>query len=142
MNQFKVEGSGIIGNFRLNEDVFNINVAGSDQLYRLPNTAGNRTAPLRRFHWAHTIHPFILQQDRANDAQDQCIFPAGLDQLIYAKIERRESALVNTHRRVVQPDFGQVVDSIEMQTDNFAFPVCWNHKRAAVKSNTFVVFFR
>ena len=45
-----------------------------------------------------------------------------LQQLVDPELERRETALVNAHGLVVQPDFGPKVHRIELQADDLALP--------------------
>ena len=141
MRHLHVERRGVVGNFRFDENVLYIHRTGCDQPNGLPDTAGNRASPLRGFHRSYAVDLLILQQDRADDAQDQSVFGARFDQAVDAKLKRRKTALVNAHCLVVDPDFGQEVHRVKVQLDDLPFPTCRNLERATVERYTFIIFF-
>ncbi len=127
------------GDLRHDKNILDESLAGRHQSNRLPDAADNSTAPLRGLQWTYAINLLVLQNDRPHHSQNQCVFLAGRDQVVNTKLERRETAFVKTDNLAVQPDFGQVVHGVELQSNNFTSPACRNLKFAPVEGHAFVV---
>ena len=109
-----VEEGGGVGDPWLNEDVVNVGPAGGNEANGLPDAAGDRAAPLRCFHLADALDALVRHEDRSGDAHRERVDLARLESLVHAELERRETALVEAHRLIIEPDLGLEVDRVEV----------------------------
>ena len=125
----------------LTVDVVDEGSAGSDEADGLPDPAGDGATPLGCFHGADAFDAFVLEEDGAGDAEDEGVGLVGFEEAVDAEPEWGEAAFVNADGLVVEPDFGEEVDGVELEVNDLRLPGFRDGEGAAIEGDAFVVLF-